>query len=105
MKLAAIIVGSVLFAAVAGYGIYLYLNSVCLEWEGVATGTKCVEWSTRVTVCTRTDSEGHLTTKPCTETYCARSVPCKRCIHRVQKEDAPAERSGNLPPDRCPGSD
>ncbi|MFA5132499.1 MAG: hypothetical protein WC444_04245 [Candidatus Paceibacterota bacterium] len=99
LKIVGISIGILAGLAGIGYGTYWRLTHLCVEWETVPTGEKCVDWKTTHHMCTTTDYNGHIKFGTCSETHCVRYVPCKECIRIEHVDNAPAELE--KPQDRC----
>jgi len=76
-------------------------ETVCVNWEDSLTGKKCIEWENYVSICTGLDSHGNLKTSTCTKSRCSLRIPCRKCLSRMNKGDAPPEGVPQIPADRC----
>lgn len=99
VKFAIILVVVCASLTLIGWGIYWRITHLCVEWESIPTGKKCVEWETYHYPCTHSTGKGHMTTSVCSATRCVRHVPCKECVRIEHVDNAPTELE--KPVDRC----
>lgn len=86
------------FAAVSVFA-YRQSRLVCVRWQPTPCSTVCVETERKCS--TSYDFFEGKTKRRC-HTECVRSLPCRECVKRLDRDDPEVPAEMEIPEDTCP---